>query len=144
MLHGTFAWTTIVTGRWHAGCLFENAGGSQLPDCVIDAVRDYMLSSYVQLGATTPMSLKATATVALARKLANTFVGGEGRGECYLGASATACISALREAYTAVLQPGDVVVVEEAGHEANIGVWLSSSSSSQSSSSSASQSSSAS
>ena len=105
-------------------CPFENAGGSQLPDCVIDAVRDYMLGSYVQLGATTPMSIKATRTVSSAREFANTFVGGDGIGECYLGASATACITALREAYCRVLKPGDVVVVEEASHEANIGVWM--------------------
>ena len=31
--------------------LLENAGGSQVPSCVADAVRDHMLKSYVQLGA---------------------------------------------------------------------------------------------
>ena len=29
----------------------ENAGGSQVPAVVADAIRDYMLTSYVQLGA---------------------------------------------------------------------------------------------
>jgi len=29
----------------------ENAGGSQVPAVVADSIRDYMLTSYVQLGA---------------------------------------------------------------------------------------------
>ena len=38
----------------------ENAGGSQVPGVVADAIRDYMLESYVQLGAGYERSRKAT------------------------------------------------------------------------------------
>ncbi|MFA9566299.1 MAG: cysteine desulfurase-like protein, partial [Acidimicrobiales bacterium] len=34
----------------------ENAGGSQVPAVVADSIRDYMLTSYVQLGAGYPLS----------------------------------------------------------------------------------------
>jgi len=35
-------------------------GGSQVPGAVADAVRDYMVSNYVQLGADYPVSRRAT------------------------------------------------------------------------------------
>jgi selenocysteine lyase/cysteine desulfurase len=145
---------------------FENAGGSQLPLTVIDAVREYMLTSYVQLGAPYARSDQAGGTVQAARDFATTFVGGEGVGECYLGPSSTSCAVALAEgalaaaaaaaprgprtstvlcagrcllytvqlavclhtdvaiAYAQILEPGDKIIVEEAGHEANIGPWV--------------------
>ena len=58
-----------------------------------------------------------------ARDFGTTFVGGAGLGECYLGPSSTACVAQLAEAYAGVLQPGDKIIVEEAGHETNIGPW---------------------
>lgn len=42
---------------------FENAGGSQLPLTVIEAVREHMLDHYVQLGAGYELSDRATSTV---------------------------------------------------------------------------------
>ena len=41
----------------------ENAGGSQVPGVVADRIRDYMLTSYVQLGAGYPTSHRATEIV---------------------------------------------------------------------------------
>lgn len=38
----------------------DNAGGSQLPRCVIDAVRRYMEHSFVQLGGDYPLSQHAS------------------------------------------------------------------------------------
>ena len=43
--------------------LLENAGGSQVPLFVADAIRDHLLHDYVQLGAGYPASDRATATV---------------------------------------------------------------------------------
>ena len=42
--------------------LLENAGGSQVPAGVADAIRKYMLNDDVQLGAGYPASDRATAT----------------------------------------------------------------------------------
>ena len=42
----------------------DNAGGSQLPEAVVTAMRDYLTSTYVQLGADYRESVAATATVA--------------------------------------------------------------------------------
>ena len=43
--------------------LLENAGGSQLPDPVIDAITHHLRHDYCQLGAGYPASDRATATV---------------------------------------------------------------------------------
>ena len=45
----------------------DNAGGSQVPDSVVERIRAYMLGTYVQLEADYPASREATATIAQAR-----------------------------------------------------------------------------
>ena len=45
----------------------ENAGGSQVPVQVADRVRDYLLESYVQLGAGYELSRRSTELVNRAR-----------------------------------------------------------------------------
>ena len=44
----------------------ENAGGSQVPATVANRIRNYMLESYVQLGAGYDLSQRATAVVHIA------------------------------------------------------------------------------
>ena len=102
----------------------ENAGGSQVPGVVADAVRDYMRSTYVQLGADYALSEKATAVVDRAHDFVRLLMGGEGVGEVVLGASSSALCRMLADAYLPTIRPGDEIVVAEAGHEANIGPWL--------------------
>lgn len=53
------------TGCDATWCLMENAGGSQVPASVADAVRDHMLRSYAQLGAGYPHSNRATVSASL-------------------------------------------------------------------------------
>jgi len=101
----------------------ENAGGSQVPAVVIDAIRDYMLSSYVQLGASYSQSQKATAVVADAHDYIETFMGAKGLGRVALGPSTTALTNVLANAYADTLKPGDEVIIAETNHEANAGPW---------------------
>lgn len=101
----------------------ENAGGSQVPQMVADAMRDYMLNSYVQLGAGYPDSLRATQVVDHAHAFLNTFMNGDGIGQTILGPSTTQLISMLAHCYEQLLTPGDEIVISEIGHEANIGAW---------------------
>ncbi|MBS0195512.1 MAG: aminotransferase class V-fold PLP-dependent enzyme [Planctomycetes bacterium] len=108
--------------------LLDNAGGSQLPACVIDAAADYMRRSYVQLGADYDISRAATATVAAAHAFAEKcFNAGEGR--AILGSSTTALVHTIANAYADAHAAGrlggrDRIVVSTAGHEANIWPWL--------------------
>lgn len=102
----------------------DNAGGSQVPGGVADAVRDYMVSSYVQVGADYPASRRATQTVADAHAMVNTTMGGDGVGRTIFGSSSSTLCRMLADCYGNILKPGDHVIVGESGHEANVGPWV--------------------
>lgn len=100
----------------------ENAGGSQVPAVVADRIRDYMVSSYVQLGAGYALSQKATRTVDEAHDVVRLLFNGSD-GEVILGPSTSALIQMLATSISKVLTPGDQVIVARIGHEANVGPW---------------------
>jgi cysteine desulfurase family protein (TIGR01976 family) len=102
----------------------DNAGGSQVPGAVADAVRDYMTRCYVQVGADYPASREATQTVAEAHAFIETLMGGQDAGRAILGPSTTALFRMLANAYADVWQPGDEIVVAENSHEAGIAPWV--------------------
>lgn len=104
--------------------LLENAGGSQVPLEVADALRAHMLESYVQLGAGYPMSDRATRTVDAAHEVVNTLLNGTRTGKAILGASTTQLIHVIAGCAAERIRPGDEIVIAETGHEANIGPWL--------------------
>ena len=101
----------------------ENAGGSQVPRVVADAIRDYMLSDYVQLGAGYGQSIRATAVVNQAHQFIERFMNATGIGKVILGNSTTALLHILADAYADVWKSGDEVIVAETNHEANAGPW---------------------
>ncbi|MCW5937662.1 MAG: cysteine desulfurase-like protein [Fimbriimonadaceae bacterium] len=104
--------------------LLENAGGSQLPDCVIDEMARFMREDYVQTGASYPASQRATQTVADARDFLDAFMGNTGSGAVVIGPSTTQLLAMLAQSLAPTLAPGDEVVVHVANHEANIGPWV--------------------
>ncbi|HVT11475.1 MAG TPA: aminotransferase class V-fold PLP-dependent enzyme [Fimbriimonadaceae bacterium] len=115
------AWFPSLAGGF---AFMDNAGGSQMPGCVANAVHDYMLTSFVQVGASYPASRRATQIVADAHQFVETLFGGEGLGKVILGASSSALCRMLSDCYAEVLGPGDEVVVAESGHEANVFPWV--------------------
>ncbi len=101
----------------------ENAGGSQLPDTVIEAVGGYLANSFVQTGADYPKSEAATAIVDGAHRFAEELVNAESVGRVALGASTTVLVGMVADAYARVWRPGDEVVIAATNHEANAGPW---------------------
>ncbi len=102
----------------------DNAGGAQVPLSVADAMRDYLLTSNVQVGADYPASKRASKTVADAHEMMNTLIGGEQTGRIILGSSSSTLCRMLADCYADSLEPGDEIVVAENGHEANVGPWM--------------------
>ena len=102
----------------------DNAGGTQVPDVVPDAIRDYMFSSYAQTDACYPASLRASETVDRCHAMLNTFFGGDGLGHPILGPSSSALLRMLANCYAEALDAEDEIIVAESGHEANISPWL--------------------
>jgi cysteine desulfurase family protein (TIGR01976 family) len=101
---------------------FENAGGSQVPGVVADRIRDYMLSTYVQLGAGYPVSKYCTDLVDEAHAFVRLMMNGDD-GEVILGPSTSALLQMLARCYEEILAPGSAILVAQTGHEANIGPW---------------------
>lgn len=103
----------------------DNAGGSQTLRGVADRVRDYLLTSNVQHGASYEISQRAMARVAEAVAAMATYVGAASPEEIIVGPSTTQLLHNLVLSLLASgqLTPGDEVVISEAEHEANAGPW---------------------
>ena len=109
-----------LAGDW---IFLDNAGGSQVLRAVADRVRDYLLSTSVQLGATYDASRRAAERVQEGVRAAAMLIGAD-PGEVVLGSSATQLVANLARAMEEQLGPGDEIVVTNADHEANITPWL--------------------
>jgi cysteine desulfurase family protein (TIGR01976 family) len=101
----------------------DNAGGSQTLARVADRVRDYLLSTNVQLGASYRVSELAGERVAEAQAATARYVGAADPREIVIGSSTTQLLHNLALAMAGRLTPGDEVVVTSADHHANIGPW---------------------
>jgi cysteine desulfurase family protein (TIGR01976 family) len=102
----------------------DNAGGSQVLRRVADRVRDYLLSSSVQLGATYAASQVAGEKVLAARRAVAELINAPHDEEVVMGGATTALMFMLTQALMAQLKPGDEVIVTNTDHEANIGGWM--------------------
>jgi cysteine desulfurase family protein (TIGR01976 family) len=140
-MNALFPNPTRIRGRFPAlaqsTAFLDNAGGSHLPDCVIEAMTRYMRTAFVQTGGDYRASQEATQNIARARGVVRMFLGAPGdgasAGDVIFGSSSTVLCYALASAIAEARQkaaPGsdlarrDQIVVCTAGHEANVGPWL--------------------
>ncbi len=103
----------------------DNAGGAQVPDRVAEAARRYYLESYVQLGADYDLSRRASATVDRARAFAERLCHADPeRHTVVLGPSTSVLCSMLAREFGRTRDPKRrAVVIQDAGHESNLGPW---------------------
>ncbi len=102
----------------------DNAGGSQVLGTVADRVRDYLLTSSVQTGATYGVSALAAERLYAGQSAIAELINAGKPEEIVFGASSTVMIQTLARAIAPRFSPGDEVVVSMIDHEANIGAWL--------------------
>jgi cysteine desulfurase family protein (TIGR01976 family) len=116
----------------HASTVYlDNAGGSQVPDVVADAMHRYLTSTYVQLGADYDVSRASSATVARAHQFLKVLMNcpshglsqGASHGEVIIGGSTSTLCRMLADCYADSLAPGSEIIVCDTGHESNIGPW---------------------
>ncbi|MFO0858643.1 MAG: aminotransferase class V-fold PLP-dependent enzyme [Phycisphaerales bacterium] len=113
----------------------DNAGGSQLPGVVIDAMSKYLKENFAQTGAEYVESKRAGATVKRAHDYLKMFMGAYAStnaqspipnaslGEVIIGPSTSQLCRMLADCYADILSPGDEVVLCETAHESNFGPW---------------------
>jgi cysteine desulfurase family protein (TIGR01976 family) len=102
----------------------DNAGGSQVLRRVADRVRNYLLTSAVQLGASYAQSQDAGAKVYAARRSVAELINAPFDDEVVMGGSTTSLMFQLTSAILPTVQPGDEIIVSNTDHEANIGGWM--------------------
>jgi cysteine desulfurase family protein (TIGR01976 family) len=102
----------------------DNAGGSQVLRRVADRVREYLLTSSVQLGASYPQSQLAAERVLSARRAVAELINAGHDEEVVMGGATTALLFLLTQALMPGISPGDEIIVTQSDHEANIGGWM--------------------
>lgn len=102
---------------------FDNAGGSLVLGTVADRIRDYLLTTSVQTGATYPQSQHAVERLREARSRIALMLNAARPEEIVLGPSTTILCQFLARAMEGRLEPGDEIVVTDFDHESNIGPW---------------------
>ncbi len=102
----------------------DNAGGSLTLASVADRIRDYLLHTNVQLGASYATSTVAAERYAEARVRLAEMVSAPSPEEVVFGASTTLLLELLASSFAPTLEPGDEIIVSRVDHEANIGCWL--------------------
>jgi cysteine desulfurase family protein (TIGR01976 family) len=111
----------LVDGRPVA--YFDAPGGTQTPQCVADAVAEYLLSHNSNIHGCFAASVETDAIIDGARRAAADFLGCDWT-EVSFGANMTTLNYLLAAALAGELKAGDEVVITALDHEANRGPWL--------------------
>ena len=110
----------IVNGRLAA--FLDAPAGTQVPQCVIDAVRSYFENSNANTCGAFPTSRRTDAMIAAARAaMADLF--NCDADEVFFGPNMTTLTFALARGIGRDLQPGDEIIVTTLDHDANVAPW---------------------
>ena len=101
---------------------FENAGGTLVPNQVIDSVRDYMTESQVQPAFAFKSSVLAAERIKQGTDAMAALLNAE-PDEIVIGSSTTSNVYVLSHALRSWFAPGDEIIVTNQDHEANHGAW---------------------
>jgi cysteine desulfurase family protein (TIGR01976 family) len=110
-----------LNGDW---IFFDNAGGSQTLQRVVDRIGEFLLSSNVQLGASYAVSVAAGERLLQARRRLAQLINAARPEEIVMGPTTTQLLRSLAQALAGQFQPGDEIIVSNADHEVNISPWL--------------------
>jgi len=112
-------------GREHNGvpvAYFDAPGGTQTPQCVVDAVSDYLLNHNANTHWEYPTSHETDAIIESARHTFADFLNASAN-EIVFGPNTTTMIYHLSRALGRSLGPGDEIVITELEHHANVAPW---------------------
>ncbi|HTU35276.1 MAG TPA: aminotransferase class V-fold PLP-dependent enzyme [Candidatus Acidoferrum sp.] len=110
------------TVNGHAAAYLDGPAGTQVPQRVIDAVRDYYEQSNANTCGAFATSRRSDAIIASARAAMADFFNCA-PDELYFGPNMTTLTFALARAIGRELQPGDEIIVTTLDHDANVAPW---------------------
>ncbi len=103
---------------------FDNPGGTQVPQKVIDAIADYYKTMNANTHGAFATSQKSDALIAQARAALADFLNARSPNEIAFGPNMTTLTFNVSRALGRYLNPGDEIIVTHLDHDANIAPWL--------------------
>src|SRR6266404_6966730 len=103
---------------------FDNPGGTQVAQQMIDAMMTYFLEANANSYGTFLTSKRTDHVIANARSAMADFLHASSPGEIVFGPNMTTLTFAFSRAIGKTLQPGDEIVVTVLDHDANVAPWL--------------------
>jgi cysteine desulfurase family protein (TIGR01976 family) len=103
---------------------FDNPGGTQVPQTVIDAMVQYLLRDNSNHGGAFPTSRRSDAMLEEAHQAMADMLGAASRNEIVFGPNMTTLTMGLSRALAQWVKPGDEVIVTRLDHDANISPWM--------------------
>ena len=107
----------------HPAVFFDNPGGTQVPQDVIDAVSDYYRRSNANVGGAFATSRRTDTVVARARQAVADLLNAPGPENVVFGPSMTALTFHLARSLAETITPGDEIVITTLDHDANVTPW---------------------
>jgi cysteine desulfurase family protein (TIGR01976 family) len=101
----------------------DGPGGYQVPQCVIDAVKDYLVNNNANAGGAFLTSRRSDKTLKAAREAYADFFNCS-FDEVVFGTNMTTLSFTLAQALMREMKPGDKVLITEMDHDANRAPWL--------------------
>jgi cysteine desulfurase family protein (TIGR01976 family) len=111
------------TVNGHPAAFLDGPGGTQVPQCVIDAISDYLRRDNANTDGAYATSRRTNAMLASARAAMADFLNC-GADEIIFGQNMTALTYAMSRAIGRDLGPGDEILVTRLDHDANVSPWL--------------------
>jgi cysteine desulfurase family protein (TIGR01976 family) len=102
----------------------DNAAGAQIPQSVLDAVTNHLVSHNVQRGGRYGRSITVDQSVADARTSVALLINAYSPAEICFGMNATSFIRLVSLGIGQMLQERDEIVITDMDHDANIATWL--------------------
>jgi cysteine desulfurase family protein (TIGR01976 family) len=102
---------------------FDNPGGTQVPQTVIEAVADYYRGSNANVGGAFATSRRTDSVVAGAREAMADLLNAPGPETIVFGPSMTALTFHLARSLAHTIEPGDEIIVTTLDHDANVTPW---------------------
>jgi cysteine desulfurase family protein (TIGR01976 family) len=107
----------------HPVIFFDGPGGTQVPERVIDSMRDYLVSSNANTHGVFATSQRTREILAMAHAAVADLLGCDAD-EVVFGPNMTTLTFALSRALGRELRPGDEVVVTRLDHDGNVAPWV--------------------
>ena len=106
----------------HPAVFLDGPGGTQVPQRVIDAMRDYLVHCNANHGGAFATSRRSDAIVSAAHQAMGNLLGCDAE-EIVFGPNMTTLTFAISRALGREMQPGDEIVITLLDHDANFSPW---------------------